>query len=97
MLRHTVLFTWADGVDDAAIDEIAAQLDEHVAVISSVAEYRHGRDAGLAEGNFDYAIVADFASVTDYETYRDDPEHQRIIAEFIKPRVAQRAAVQYQL
>ena len=48
-----------------------------------------------SEGNFDYVIVGDYASVEDYVVYRDHPEHQRIIAEMIKPHVAKRAAVQY--
>jgi hypothetical protein len=28
--------------------------------------------------------------------YRDNPEHQAIIAEFIRPIIAQRAAIQYE-
>lgn len=95
MFRHTVMFIWNDDVTDAQIDEIAEQLDRNVAVIPEVADYRHGRDAGLADGNFDYAIVADFASADDYAVYRDHPDHQRVIADHIRPRVATRAAVQY--
>jgi hypothetical protein len=96
MLRHTVMFRWAEGTTDAQIDEISQNLDSAVAVIPAIAEYRHGRDAGLADGNFDYVVVADFATTDDYVVYRDHPEHQRVIAELIKPRVAQRAAVQYE-
>ncbi len=96
MLRHIVMFTWVDDVDDSLIDTITEQLDRHVAVLPSVSAYRHGRDVGLQDGNFDYAIVADFATVSDYETYRDHPDHQRVIADHITACVAQRAAVQYE-
>lgn len=96
MFRHVVMFEWVDGMDDADIDAMAAALDALVATVPEVVSYVHGPDAGISEGNFDYAIVGDYASVEDYAVYRDHPEHQRIIAELIKPHVAKRAAVQYQ-
>ena len=49
----------------------------------------------MATQSFDYVIVGEYASVDDYVVYRDHPEHQRIIAELIKPHVNARAAVQY--
>jgi len=95
MFRHVVMFEWVDGVDSADIDAMAAALDALVATLPEVVSYVHGPDAGLAEGNFDYVMVGDYASAEDYAVYRDHPEHQRIIAEMIKPHVAKRAAVQY--
>ena len=44
----------------------------------------------------DFAVVADFDDVAGYVTYRDDPEHQRIIAELIRPHLASRVAAQYE-
>jgi len=96
MLRHTVLFTWADGVTDEQVDAMAAVLDARVAPIDTIGEYRHGRDLGLTDGNADYAIVADFANQSDYIVYRDHPDHVAVIAESIKPLIAQRMAVQYE-
>lgn len=95
MFRHVVMFEWVEGVDTADIDAAAAALDALVATMPEVVSYVHGPDVGISEGNFDYAIVGDYASVEDYETYRDHPEHQRIVAELIKPNVARRAAVQH--
>lgn len=89
------MFKWIDGVDNAAIEAMAAALDALVAAVPEVVSYVHGPDLGVSEGNFDYVIVGDYASVEDYVVYRDHPEHQRIIAEMIKPHVAKRAAVQY--
>ena len=48
-------------------------------------DYRIGTDLGLVEQNAHFAVVADFDDVAGYVTYRDDPEHQRIIAELIRP------------
>jgi hypothetical protein len=31
-----------------------------------------------------------------YLTYRDNPEHRAIIAEFVRPIIAERAAIQYE-
>jgi len=96
-LRHIVLLRWKDGTspdDVAAIEAVLATLP--VAIPELVA-YRYGRDAGLAEGNWDFGIVADLASVEDYVIYRDHPAHQAAIVEHIRPHTAERAAVQVHL
>ena len=90
------MFEWVDGVDNADIDAMADALDALVATVPEVVSYVHGPDVGISEGNFDYVIVGEYASVEDYVVYRDHPEHQRIIAELVKPHVAKRAAVQFQ-
>lgn len=95
MFRHVVMFRWNDDVDTQHIAAAGAALDAVVTDIAEVGDYRHGPDLGLVEGNFDYVIVGEFASVDDYIVYRDHPEHQRVIEEYIKGRVSARAAVQY--
>jgi len=97
MIRHTVLFTWADGVTDAQVAHMVAELEARVAPIATISSYVHGPDLALVDGNADYAIVADFESVDDYVVYRDHPDHVAVIAESIKPLVAQRMAVQYDI
>jgi hypothetical protein len=42
-------------------------------------------------------VVADFDDLEGLQAYRDNPEHREIIAQFIQPIAAERAAVQYQL
>lgn len=97
MFRHVVMFKWADGVDDAHIEAVAAGLDKLAATIAEIKQYRHGPDAGLSDQNFDYVVVGDFDSADDYAVYRDDAGHQEFIAELIAGRVTERAAVQYQI
>lgn len=97
MFRHVVMFRWNDEVTDEQLVATSAALDALPAAIEQIVEYRHGPDQQLADGNFDYVVVADFASVDDYLVYRDHPEHRRLIAEHITERVAQRAAAQYEL
>jgi hypothetical protein len=89
------MFRWNDDVDSAHVTATAAALDAVVATVPQVLDYRHGSDLGVTDGNWDYVIVGEFSSFDDYVAYRDHPEHQRVIAEYIKDRVSARAAVQY--
>ena len=95
MIRHVVLFTFVDTVTSAQVDALAAALDLLPGEIPEIVTYRHGRDLGLSETNFDYAVTADFASEEDLAIYRSHPVHVRLIADHIEGNVADRAAVQF--
>ncbi|MEV1167559.1 Dabb family protein [Nonomuraea sp. NPDC049784] len=97
MIRHIVLFTWADAATDEQKETVTAELRKLPGVIPQLRSYTVGADAGINQGNHDYGIVADFDSVDDYLVYRDHPQHQAVIAQYIKPIVASRAAVQLSL
>ena len=94
--RHVVMFQWADHVDVDHIARVRDALDALPDQIPQVRSYQHGADVGVAEGNFDYAIVADFDRVDDWRTYRDHPAHVLFVEELVKGHVANRSAVQYQ-
>jgi hypothetical protein len=96
-LRHVVLFRWKDDTTPHDIAAIEDALGTLPSIIPELVEYHFGRDAGMAEGNWDFAVVAGLASVEDYVTYRDHPAHQAVIVERIRPHVAERAAVQHHL
>jgi hypothetical protein len=96
MIRHVVMFRWDPSVDDDHVAATAAALDRLASQVPTIAAYRHGRDLGLNEGNYDYVIVGDFETVADYETYRDHPDHRRLIADQIAGRAVERASVQYE-
>ncbi len=95
--RHVVMFTWNDDVDESHVAAVGAALSGLPGKIPEIAAYLHGPDAGINAGNFDYAVVADFASRDDYLVYRDHPDHRAVIAEMITGHVAARAAVQYEI
>ena len=97
MFRHVVMFTWSPEATDeqkAAVPERLAALPD---AIPEIKEYHFGPDAGLAEGNYDFVVVADFADRDSFITYRDHPLHQAAVKEAIAPIRAGRAAVQYEL
>ena len=94
MIRHVVLFRWKEGTSEG---EVASALDALAglpAAIPTVRAFAFGADAGLADGNWDVAVTADFADEAGYVAYRDHPAHRAVVAEAIVPIVAHRAAVQ---
>lgn len=95
MLRHVVMFSWNETVDAGHVQAVAHQLNELTALIPEIVTYQHGPDAGVNAGNFDYVVVGDFATVEDFLVYRDHPDHQAFIANYIAGRLHSRSAVQY--
>ncbi len=93
-LRHVVMFRFAPGVTEEQLARLADELRKLPDAIPEIAAYTVGTDAGLAEGNWDFAVVGDFASTEDWQTYRDHPVHQAIIADHVRPLVTERAAAQ---
>lgn len=96
MLRHCVMFRWNDEVTAEARAQVKAGLDE-MAALDGVVSYRHGPDAGVSDGNWDYVVVGDFVDVDAYQAYAVDEGHVALITEWIKPNISARAAVQYSL
>ena len=97
MIRHVVLFAWTGDMTDEMERQFTAELTALAPKLAGLRAYHAGPDAGLIEGNFDYAVVADFGDAESYLSYRDDPEHQDIIARFSRPHAKARACVQYEL
>ncbi|KAB8188669.1 Dabb family protein [Nonomuraea phyllanthi] len=97
MIRHIVLFTWTDDATAERVEEVTAGLRKLQDVIPQLRSLTVGSDAGINQGNHDYAVVADFDDVDGYVVYRDHPDHQAVIARHIKPILASRAAVQLSL
>ena len=95
MLRHVVMFRWADDVDPQHAAAVSAGLDSLPPQIDVIRSFRHGVDAGAVAGNYDYVLVAEFESVDDFLTYRNHPVHQEFVAALIATQAKDRAAVQY--
>lgn len=96
MVRHVALFRWADGVTEGQRQVVRDALAALPALIPELREYRFGDDAGLAEGNHDFAVVADFDDAAGFRAYQEHPEHRRVLTEVVRPLLAARAAVQFE-
>jgi hypothetical protein len=97
MIRHVVVFTWsaeADADRRRTTVEALRRLREDVGGMTSldVAD-----DAGLSDGNADTVLIADFPDAEAFRRYAQDPVHQAVLAEHVRPWLAGRSAVQYQL
>lgn len=96
-VRHVVMFTWDESVPESHAAEVSAALAELPREIPEIASYVFGPDLAIVEGNFDYAVVADFDDREAFLTYRNHPVHQQFIAEHITGKVTARAAVQFEV
>jgi Stress responsive A/B Barrel Domain len=97
MIRHTVLFQWAADATDEQRKAAATEVARLPSIVPSIRAFASGTDAGLNQGNFDFAVTADFDDEAGYLAYRDDPSHREIVQRYVTPIAAQRAAVQYEL
>jgi hypothetical protein len=96
-IRHMVLFKFSDDATDSQIDALAAGLDTMPAAVGKVLRYEHGRDVGVNPPSWSYGLVAEFASVDDYLSYRDHPAHQALIRDLVEPITVDRAGVQVEI
>jgi hypothetical protein len=97
MIRHVVLFRWKEGTPEEARQAVRDGLAELPDAVGGVRRYEFGDDAGLADGNFDFAVVADFDDAAAYAAYAGHERHQALIRERIRPHLAERVAVQFQI
>jgi hypothetical protein len=97
MFRHVVLFSWTEGATDAQKHALAGELRKLPDLIDAIRLYHVGPDAGVNQGNCDFAVVADFDDADGYRTYRDHPAHRTVVDHYVNPIVASRSAVQYQI
>jgi len=97
MFRHVVAFRFGPDVTAEARSQIADGLAALPAKIEDIRRYEFGPDAGLAEGNFDFVVVADFDDEAAYLRYAQHPAHLALLRDFIRPAITERVAVQYRL
>ena len=97
MIRHIALFR----LKEDAPKEAKASLEEGLFLlaqtISEIERYEYGADLGLREGNYDFAVVADFADAAAFRIYAEHPDHKAFIADRLTPVAAERASLQFEL
>ena len=96
MLRHVALFrlkpeTTAEQVD-AAMDALSTLPDQ----IDVLRKFRYGRDAGITEGTWDFAVIAVLDNANDYIVYRDDPAHVEVLRDYLAPLISEAARIQFE-
>ena len=94
-MRDVVLGRLRDGADEELLDEALRGL--LLLPMDGLVEMHIGRDAGLREGSWDYAITADFADADAYRRYDADDEHNRLRRELFDVLSEQIARVQFEI
>lgn len=95
MFRHVIQLRFKDGTSPEQIAALHAALAELPRQIPEIRRYHFGDDARVSDGNWDFALVAEFDSKDGYLVYRTHPAHLAVIEHYIKPILAERAAVQF--
>ena len=97
MIRHVALFRLKTGMPAGTQQALEDGLFLLAQTIQSISAYHYGPDLSLKEGNFDFAVVADFEDETAYRTYADHPAHVEFIKEQVAPVISERAALQFEI
>jgi len=88
---------WRESTPAAVRAAARSALATLPAAIPEIRRYELGPDLGLANGNFDFALVAEFDEPAAFARYAAHPAHLAVLAEHFKPHLDARVAVQYAL
>jgi quinol monooxygenase YgiN len=94
VIRNVVLVKLKPGQDPAALAEIQDAFRN--LNCPGTLSYTLGDDIGLREGNWSFAIVADFTDAAAYRAYDKDEAHNNARAR-LAPMVEQIARLQFEL
>jgi hypothetical protein len=97
MIRHVVVFTWSTDADAERRKTSVEALRRLRQEVGGMSQLLVAEDAGLSDGNADTVLIADFPDVEAFYRYAQDPVHLAVIAEHVRPWLAQRSAIQYQV
>ena len=81
MVRHLCLIKYKDpaAVDAAAQAKINAAYLKLPSIIDGISSMQVGRDLALLDGNFDFAVQAEFRDKDAFLAYSTHPAHGEII------------------
>jgi Stress responsive A/B Barrel Domain len=97
MIRHVVVFTWSEAADAQRRATTIAALRGLKDDVGGMESFVVADDAGLTDGNADTVLIADFPDAEAFRRYAQDPVHLAVIAEHVRPWLAARSAVQYEM
>jgi hypothetical protein len=93
VIRNVVMVKMRDGYDETWLEGLLRRFQG--LNCPGTAAYTVGRDLGLREGGWTFAIVADFVDADAYRAYDADGPHNDLRAE-LTPHAEQVARVQFQ-
>lgn len=99
MIRHII--TWKLAASDAegknaAFAELSEGFGALPRLIPEIRSLQIGRDIDETTGNWDVALIIDYATTADLEIYQQHPEHARV-KEIVRRVTTERTAVDFEL
>ena len=79
MIRHIVMWKFRPGTEEQA-KEFMDKLSALYGVIPQIKAQQIGVDCTGSDKNYTAALISDFDSLEDLETYKKDPRHQAVSA-----------------
>lgn len=96
MIKHIVMFRLeGDGTSKAA-EHFKKAIEALPAAVPQLKSAEVGLDLGAIDGNWDIVLTAECETGEDLATYSAHPAHLACVA-IIKPMIAARACVDYQI
>lgn len=98
MIRHVVAWKLSatDEAEKAADGEaIAAALNGLMGVVPSIRAISAGPNVVAPGTNWDVALIVDFDDVEGLDAYQVHPSHVAVATEVVRPRVTERASVDF--
>jgi antibiotic biosynthesis monooxygenase (ABM) superfamily enzyme len=95
MINHVVLLNWHEGVTENTIASVTSGFANLANVISEIKHYSFGANMNLAGSNYEYALVAQFDTIEEFNAYVVHPKHQHFMDTVTSPIVKSYGAVQY--
>jgi hypothetical protein len=95
MINHVVLLNWHEGVTENTIATVTSGFANLANGISEIKHYSFGTNMNLAGSNYEYALVAQFDTIEEFNAYVVHPKHQHFMDTVTSPIVKSYGAVQY--
>ena len=95
VINHVVLLNWNSGVTEETILTVTNGFADLAKKIDEIKSYSFGPNMDLDGSNYQYALVAKFESLDDFNIYTVHPAHQHFMDSITSPIVKSYGAVQY--
>jgi acyl-CoA-binding protein len=96
MIKHVVMWKFKADVTEDDQQEMKRQLEALMGVVPSLLKIEVGLDIAGKPASMDMVLCTEFQSLEDLQAYAVHPAHQKVVA-FVKPLVAERAVVDYEV
>jgi len=94
-LTHVAIFCLKPQTTEAQTAALSEGLAALPGLIPEIRRFGFGRDAGLAAGTSDFAVVAEFDDVAGYRAYASSPHHVKVFEQLLQPILESRQVVQF--